>query len=116
MSTFLSMFRNGGPNLSYGRVASGCAVANGLLIFTLSVLVDLWKGRVPDWNTYQTLLNGILFLSGGLYGLTAGKETVQKFAKDKPSEVIAAAAEAGATVTAVQTEAGTAVQTSKGGS
>ena len=87
MSELSSIFRNGGPNYSFGRVFSGLALAIGLSIVLYAALTDMTAYQVTKFdgkNSYvitelhrkvdganlQSLMIGIATLSGAIYGMS----------------------------------------------
>jgi len=98
--SLLTVFKNAGPNYSFGRVFAGASIMVGLFILVLVVLgayrfptkavevkrydpptkaIYLETVMVPehDWSGLNSLLLGITALAGTVYGLTKGTQVAR---------------------------------------
>jgi hypothetical protein len=96
----MSVFKNGGPNYSFGRVFSGLALAVGLTILAYGVFTDYTPYQVTKYengNSYvvtefkhkvdganlQSLMIGIATLAGAIYGMSKLGAAAETFAAAK---------------------------------
>jgi hypothetical protein len=86
MSDFASIFRNGGPNYSFGRVFSGLVLTLGMAILCFSIITDYNHPTKPiqmthldnktetilvaepNWGGYQSFMIGLATLATAIYG------------------------------------------------
>lgn len=109
MSDFASIFKNGGPNFSFGRVFAGLALVIGLGAFAMSVATDYNHPTKPvqiskfdletktayvetvlvaepNFSGYQSLLIGIAALATSIYGMSKLGGAAQTFADNRGSD------------------------------
>jgi len=101
MAELSSIFRNGGPNYSFGRVFSGLVVAVGIAILSYSALTDVVPMQMSKYDTQtkssyietklvrkvdganlQSLMIGIATLAGAIYGMSVAGSAANTFAEN----------------------------------
>ena len=101
MAELSSIFRNGGPNYSFGRVFSGLVISVGLAILSYGALTDLTAYQISKYDptthaTYvetklvrkvdganlQSLMIGIATLAGAIYGMSKIGAAVTTYAEN----------------------------------
>jgi hypothetical protein len=88
MSELSSIFKNGGPNYSFGRVFSGLVILLGMAILSFAIVTDynhptkpVQMTRVdktietvlvaePNFGGYQSFMIGLATLAGAIYGMS----------------------------------------------
>jgi hypothetical protein len=105
MSNLSSIFKNGGPNYSFGRVFSGLVLAVGLTIIMYGAFTDVVPMQMAKYdevnkNSYvetllvrkvdganlQSLMIGIATLAGAIYGMSKIGTVANTFAENKSKE------------------------------